>query len=138
MRGILVVDDYGHHPTEIIATLSAARNSSDRRIVAVFQPHRYTRTQALEEEFARAFYHADVTLVLPIYAAGEDAIAGVTAEKLAGLIKEYGHRDVTYAPDFPAALQLLRDKLQEGDLVITLGAGDVWRIGEELLGKRFA
>jgi len=137
-RGVLVVDDYGHHPTEIIATLSAARGSSDRRIVAVFQPHRYTRTRALEEEFARAFYHADVVVVLPIYAAGEDAIEGVTAEKLAGLIKKHGHRDVAYTPDFPAALSLLRERLQEGDLVLTLGAGDVWKIGEELLGDSIA
>jgi UDP-N-acetylmuramate--alanine ligase len=132
-RGVLVVDDYGHHPTEIIATLSAARNATDRRIVTVFQPHRFTRTHALEEELARAFYHADVVIVLPIYAAGEDAIPGVTAEKLAGLIKKHGHRDVTYAVDFPAALQALQQKLQEGDLLLTLGAGDVWKIGEEWL-----
>ncbi len=132
-RGVLVVDDYGHHPTEIIATLSAARNATNRRIVAVFQPHRYTRAHALEEEFARAFYHADVVIVLPIYAAGEDAIPGVTAEKLAGLIKKHGHRDVTYASGFPAAVQALQEKLQEGDLLLTLGAGDVWKIGEEWL-----
>lgn len=134
-QGVLVVDDYAHHPTEIIATLDAAHNASDRRIIAVFQPHRYTRTQALEEEFARAFYHADMVIVLPIYAAGEDAIPEVTAEKLAGLIKKHGHRDVTYAPDFPAAVQMLRTRLQEGDLLLTFGAGDVWKIGEEWLGN---
>ena len=134
IRGILVVDDYGHHPTEIAATLSAARGSSGRRIVALFQPHRYTRTRALEEEFARAFYDADVVIVLPIYAAGEDAIEGVSAEKLAALIKKHGHRDVTCAPDFAAAQRLLRQKLQEGDLLITLGAGDVWKAAEEFLG----
>jgi UDP-N-acetylmuramate--alanine ligase len=133
--GVLVVDDYGHHPTEIMATLSAARSSSERRIVAVFQPHRYTRTQALEEEFARAFNNADVVIVLPIYAAGEDPIAGVTAAKLADRIKKHGHRDVTYAPDFPAALQMLQEKLQASDLMLTLGAGDVWKIGEEWLGN---
>jgi UDP-N-acetylmuramate--alanine ligase len=137
-QGVLVVDDYGHHPTEIIATLSAARGASDRRIIAVFQPHRYTRTHALQEEFARAFYHADVVIVLPIYAAGEDAIPGVTAEKLADMIKKHGHRDVMYAPDFPAALQALQAKLQEGDLLLTLGAGDVWKIGEEWLGSSIA
>jgi UDP-N-acetylmuramate--alanine ligase len=134
-EGVLVVDDYGHHPTEIIATLSAARSSCQRRIVAVFQPHRYTRIQALEEEFARAFYHADVVIVLPIYAAGEDVIPGVTAEKLAGLIRKHGHRDANYVPDFSAALQVLREKLQAGDLLLTLGAGDVWKIGDEWLGK---
>ncbi len=136
--GVLVVDDYGHHPTEIIATLSAARNSCERRIVAVFQPHRYTRLRALEEEFARAFYHADSVIVLPIYAAGEDAIEGVNAERLAGLIKKHGHRDVTYAPGFPAALKSLHEKLQPGDLLLTLGAGDVWKVGEEFLADRIA
>lgn len=132
-QGILVVDDYGHHPTEILATLSAARASSDRRIVAVFQPHRYTRTQVLEEEFARAFYHADILLVLPIYAASEEPIPGITGERLAGQIKRYGHRDVNYAPDFSAAAKLLREKLQKGDLLITLGAGDVWKLADEFL-----
>ena len=130
---VLVVDDYGHHPTEIIATLSAARHACDRRIVAVFQPHRYTRTQALEEDFARAFYQADVLIVLPIYAASEEAIPGITAERLVEQIKKFGHRDVGYAADFPAAQQMLKDKLQNGDLLITLGAGDVWKIGEEFL-----
>jgi len=135
-NGILIVDDYGHHPTEIMATLSAARNACDRRIVAVFQPHRYTRTRALEEEFSRAFYHADALIVLPIYAASEDPIEGVSAERLVERIKKYGHRDVTYAASFPAALQALVQKLRAGDLLITLGAGDVWRIGEDLLQDR--
>jgi UDP-N-acetylmuramate--alanine ligase len=133
--GVLVVDDYGHHPTEIMATLSAARSSSDRRIVAVFQPHRYTRTQALGEEFALAFNDADLVIVLPIYAAGEDPIAGVTASALADRIKKHGHRDVTLAPDFPAALHILRERLQASDLLLTLGAGDVWKIGEQWLGN---
>ena len=130
---ILVVDDYGHHPTEIIATLSAARRACDRRIVAVFQPHRYTRTRALAEDFARAFYHADVLLVLPIYAASEEPIPGVTAEGLVDRIKKFGHRDVSYVPDFAGARQMLKDKLQDGDLLLTLGAGDVWKVGEEFL-----
>jgi UDP-N-acetylmuramate--alanine ligase len=130
---ILVIDDYGHHPTEIIATLSAARRACDRRIVTVFQPHRYTRTQALEEDFGRAFYHADVLLVLPIYAAGEEPIPGVKAEKLVDQIKKFGHRDVAYVSDFAQAQQVLKEKLQEGDLLLTLGAGDVWKIGEEFL-----
>ena len=137
-QGILVVDDYGHHPTEIIATLSAARRSSDRRIVAVFQPHRYTRTRALQEEFARAFYHADIVVVVPIYAAGEEPIPGVTAAGLAALIKKFGHRDVSCAADFPEALGMLRQKLQPGDLLITLGAGDIWKIGEEWLAASTA
>ncbi len=130
---ILVVDDYGHHPTEIIATLSAARHACDRRIVTVFQPHRYTRTQALEEDFARAFYHADVLIVLPIYAASEEPIPGITAERLVQQIEKFGHRDVSYVPDFEAAQQLLQVKLQAGDLLLTLGAGDIWKVGEEFL-----
>jgi UDP-N-acetylmuramate--alanine ligase len=130
---ILVVDDYGHHPTEIIATLSATRHATDRRIVTVFQPHRYTRMKALEDDFARAFYHADVLIVLPIYAASEEPIPGVTAERLVAQIKKFGHRDVSYAPDFNGALQLLKEKLQGGDVLLTLGAGDVWKIGEEFL-----
>lgn len=132
-QDILVVDDYGHHPTEIMATLSAARHACDRRIVTVFQPHRYTRTQALEEDFARAFYQADILIVLPIYAAGEEPIPGITAERLVEQITKFGHRDVRYAPDFAGALQILRGMLQGGDLLITLGAGDVWKIGEEFL-----
>ena len=130
---VLVIDDYGHHPTEIMATLSAARHACDRRIVTVFQPHRYTRTQALQEEFARTFYHADVLIVLPIYAASEEPIPGITAERLVEQIKKFGHRDVTYVPDFGGVQKLLRERLQAGDLLLTLGAGDVWKIGEELL-----
>jgi UDP-N-acetylmuramate--alanine ligase len=130
-KEVLVVDDYGHHPTEIIATLSAARHACARRIVTVFQPHRYTRTQALEEEFARAFYHADVLIVLPIYAASEEPIPGITAERLVEKIQKFGHRDARYAPDFAGAREQLRETLRKGDLLITLGAGDVWKIGEE-------
>jgi UDP-N-acetylmuramate--alanine ligase len=133
VRNILVVDDYGHHPTEIIATLRAARRSCNRRIVAVFQPHRYTRTQALKEEFAAAFSQADDVVVLPIYPAGEDPIPGITGEMLAGLIKNLGQCDAVFAPDFKAAAAVLKEKLRAGDLVITLGAGDVWKIGEQLL-----
>lgn len=131
--GILVVDDYAHHPTEIMATLGAARQATDRRIVAVFQPHRYTRVRALEEEFSRAFYHSDVLVVLPIYAAGEDPIEGITAERLIERIKQFGHRDVVYAENFKAAGEILKKRLAPGDLLITLGAGDVWKLGEELI-----
>jgi UDP-N-acetylmuramate--alanine ligase len=132
-QDILVVDDYGHHPTEIVATLSAARHACDRRIVTVFQPHRYTRTKALEEEFARAFNFTDVLIVLPIYAASEEPIPGITAENLVERIKKFGHRDVCFAPDFAGANWILKERLQDGDLLLTLGAGDVWKIGEEVL-----
>jgi UDP-N-acetylmuramate--alanine ligase len=123
-KDILVVDDYGHHPAEIAATLKAARNASNRRIVAVFQPHRYTRIQALEADFAQAFYDADLVLVTPIYAAGEKPIEGVTAERLVDRIREWGHQDACYAPDFPSIGQVLKERLRDGDLLLTLGAGD--------------
>jgi len=130
---VLVVDDYGHHPTEIIATLNAARHACKRRIVAVFQPHRYSRTQALAEEFSHAFDDADVLLTLPIYAAGEEVIPGIDSERLVERIQQCGHRDVCYVPDFNAALGILHDRVREGDLLLTLGAGDVWKIGETFL-----
>ncbi len=136
-QGVLVVDDYAHHPTEIMATLSAARQATDRRIVAVFQPHRYSRVRALEEEFSRSFYHADVLVVLPIYAASEDPIEGVSAQKLIERIKQFGHRDVAYVENFPAAKEILARRLRAGDLLITLGAGDIWKLGEELLQSGF-
>ncbi|MBP1623297.1 MAG: UDP-N-acetylmuramate--alanine ligase, partial [Acidobacteria bacterium] len=88
---------------------------------------------ALQEDFARAFYHADVLIVLPIYAASEEPIPGISAERLVDLIKSFGHRDVSYAPDFAAAQNMLKQTLQDGDLLLTLGAGDVWKIGEEFL-----
>ncbi len=132
-NGVLVIDDYGHHPTEIIATLSAVRQASSRRIVAVFQPHRYTRVQALEEDFAGAFHDADLLVVLPIYAAGEQPIDGVTAENLAARIKKLGHPNTVFAGDFSGASEILKDTLREGDLLLTLGAGDVWKVGEEYL-----
>jgi UDP-N-acetylmuramate--alanine ligase len=132
-RGVLVVDDYAHHPTEIVATLGAARQSCNRRIAAVFQPHRYTRVHVLEGEFSAAFRDADILVVLPIYAAGEEPIEGVTAERLAEQIRKAGHRDTTYVTSLAAAQEILKEKLCEGDLLVTLGAGDVWKVGEEFL-----
>ena len=132
-HNVLVVDDYGHHPTEIAATLSAARNACDRRIVTVFQPHRYSRTKALEEDFALAFNDADVVIVLPIYAASEEPLPGITAERLAAQIKTFGHRDVRYAPSFSEAHRILKETVQDGDLLLTLGAGDIWKVGDEFL-----
>jgi len=132
-NNILVVDDYGHHPTEIAATIQAARQACNRRIIAVFQPHRYTRVQALEKEFALSFHDADLVVVTPIYAAGEKEIPGVTAEKLADQINELGHCSAYYGPDFPRIGQILKENLLYGDLLLTLGAGDVWKVGEEFL-----
>jgi UDP-N-acetylmuramate--alanine ligase len=131
-NGILVVDDYGHHPTEIRATLSAAKTSG-RRVVTLFQPHRYTRTAALREEFARSFYDADVVLLSDIYAASEDPIEGVSAQALAEEIEKFGHRRARYVGGVEQGKQALLDVVQPGDLVLTLGAGNVWRAGEEFL-----
>jgi UDP-N-acetylmuramate--alanine ligase len=133
-KGITVVDDYGHHPTEIKATLSAARESwPDRRIAVVFQPHRYTRTRALFEEFTRAFYESDLLVVLPIYAAGEEKIDGVEGFSLFEEIQRHGHKNVVYAENFEAAISHLKTILASNDILLTLGAGDVWKVGEMLL-----
>lgn len=133
-KGILVMDDYGHHPTEIIATLNAIRESfRDKRLIVLFQPHRYSRTQGLFNEFTRAFYQSDVLLILPIYAASEEKIEGVDAETLCNGIKEHGHKDVNYAPGFNEALSMISKRLKENDLVLTLGAGDIYALGEKLL-----
>ena len=134
-RGVTVVDDYGHHPTEIKATLSAARiGAPNRRIVVLFQPHRYTRTNDLMDEFASAFNNADVLLVTDIYAASETPIDGVNAEVLTNRIKSYGHKNAEYIGALENGPQILGETVREGDLVITLGAGSVHRVGDQLLG----
>jgi UDP-N-acetylmuramate--alanine ligase len=133
-QGITVVDDYGHHPTEIKATLSAARiGAPNRRIVVLFQPHRYTRTADLMDEFASAFNNADVLLVSDIYAASENPIEGINAEVLTNRIKSYGHKSAEYLGGIEGSAEVLRDTVHEGDLVITLGAGTVTRVGDQLL-----
>ena len=132
--GILVVDDYGHHPTEIRATLDAVRDGwPNRRLVVAFQPHRYTRTRALFDEFQTAFHRADVLLLTDIYAANEQPIAGVNTPGLLAAIKEHGQRNIHYVPtvdELPAALQGM---LKEGDILLTLGAGNIVRAGEQFL-----
>jgi UDP-N-acetylmuramate--alanine ligase len=134
VRGISVVDDYGHHPTEILATLAAAKNGSGgRRTAVVFQPHRYSRTRELFDEFALAFNNADVLFVLDIYAASEQPIEGVTAEVLTENIKKYGHKHASYIGGIETAAEKVVPHLREGDLVITLGAGTVTRLSEEIL-----
>ncbi len=132
LDNILVVDDYGHHPTEIRATLAAAK-SSGRRLVALFQPHRYTRTAALRDDFARSFYDADVVLLTDIYAASEEPIEGITAQALAEDIERFGHRNVRYIGSVEQGAKAIDEIVQAGDLVLTLGAGSVWKAGEEFL-----
>jgi UDP-N-acetylmuramate--alanine ligase len=129
-RGVTVVDDYGHHPTEIRATLEAARASTRGKIHVVFQPHRYTRTQDLFDEFGGAFRDADTVVVLPIYAASEEPIPFVTAERLAERIQ--GPR-VAFAPDFAAAVAAVTQSAQPGDLILTLGAGSVSQLAPQIL-----
>ena len=129
-RGVTVVDDYGHHPTEIRATLAAARECGHGRVYVVFQPHRYTRTLDLLDEFGGAFADADSVIVLPIYAASEEPIPGVTAERLASRIQGPA---VHFAPEFAAAVQMVAAEVREGDLILTLGAGNVSQLAPQIL-----
>ena len=131
--GVTVVDDYGHHPTEIVATLAAARNFWGGRIVAVFQPHRYTRTRDLFDAFLTAFFAADVLVMTDIYAASEDPIPGVDAKGLFEEIGKRGMRERYFVPKKEEIAPELMRIVQPGDMVITLGAGDIYRSGEELL-----
>jgi UDP-N-acetylmuramate--alanine ligase len=131
--GVMVVSDYGHHPAEIRATLSAAREGFGRRIVVLFQPHRYTRTRDLFGDFLDAFDAADTLLVTDIYAAGEDPIEGVTGEVLYGALKRRGHLDVGYVPDHRGLVSAVQPLLRPGDLVVVLGAGSIHEVGDRLV-----
>jgi UDP-N-acetylmuramate--alanine ligase len=129
---IKLVDDYGHHPTEIRATLSALRSMWKGRIIVAFQPHRYSRTRALQEEFVRSFADADVLLVTEIYAASEERIDGVTGAALSECIRSAGHRRVIFAPTKEELVGRVAEIAVAGDMVVTLGAGDIYKVGEEL------
>ncbi len=131
--GVTVVDDYAHHPTEIRAALSAARRACRGKVVAVFQPHRYTRTRDQMDSFPPAFADADVLLVLPVYPAGEAPIEGIDSQKLAARIEASGHKCVVKVSDFGAALAEVRSRCSDGDILITLGAGDVYKVGTAFL-----
>lgn len=129
---ILVIDDYAHHPTEIIATLNAASESyPDRRIIGIFQPHLYSRTDDFKDEFARAFFNADVMIVTEIYPAREAPIPGVTGELIVELAVARGHRDVRYVPSKEAVLARLQQICEPNDVVLFMGAGDIWRTAHE-------
>jgi UDP-N-acetylmuramate--alanine ligase len=132
-KGILIIDDYGHHPAEIRATIGAIRDSWKRPLTVIFQPHRFTRTRDLFDEFLTAFEGADRLVLTEIYAAGEDPIPGATGEALYQAIKRKGHIDVDFVPDKNQIAAHLADKLQRGDIALTLGAGDIYRIGETLV-----
>lgn len=129
---ILIIDDYGHHPKEIEATLRAAKSGWQRRVIAIFQPHRFTRVRDLADDFHRCFYQADKLIITDIYPAGESPIEGVHAKNLYEGILRHGHRDVTYIPDKEDIASALASIIQPGDMVITLGAGDIWKTGDKL------
>ena len=136
--GAKVLDDYGHHPAEIEATLAAVREGFGSRTLVVFQPHRYSRTQALLEEFGRAFVLADRVVVTDIYPAGEAPIPGLDGSVVAETLVRHGHPDVTYEPELDAIPGRLREWIQPGDIVLTLGAGDVWKVGQKLVQPKAA
>lgn len=131
---LLVIDDYGHHPTEVKATLAAARAAyPDRRLIAAFQPHRFSRTRDLHREFKDAFDDADVLALTDVYAASEEPIPGINGELIYNDVKEAGHRDVHYIKDKNEISAFLQKNIQDGDVVITLGAGDIYKIGEKFI-----
>jgi UDP-N-acetylmuramate--alanine ligase len=141
VNGVTVMDDYGHHPTEIRATLEAARLRGARRIWAIFQPHRYTRTKFLMDDFARCFDGCERVYVMDIYPASEPPIPGITSQRLIERMREMGFDRARYAPSAQAVIQEVLTETQPGDLILTIGAGNVWKVGEVLaveLRKRTA
>ncbi|MFH1861339.1 MAG: UDP-N-acetylmuramate--L-alanine ligase [bacterium] len=133
--GVMVVDDYAHHPTEIRATLAAAKQGWNRRVIAVFQPHLYTRTRDFAVDFGASFKDADVILVTKVYGAREEPIPGVTGELIVGAARGFGHQQVYYVPEREEIVPTLLQFVQSGDIVITLGAGDVWKIAKEIVQR---
>jgi UDP-N-acetylmuramate--alanine ligase len=134
-RGVTVVDDYGHHPTEVRATLAAARLCRFGRIHVIFQPHRYTRTQHLLDEFARSFHQADAVYLMDIYAASEPPIAGVSSEVLVERLQDFGHRGARYCGSMESAVAAVVEAAAPGDVIVTMGAGSVWQAGEKILAR---
>jgi UDP-N-acetylmuramate--alanine ligase len=135
--GVMFIDDYGHHPEEIRVTLRALREAwPDRRLVVLFQPHRYSRTVQLGDAFHTAFYDSDVLFLAPIYAAGEEPIEGVSSKEIGEGVREHGHKFCEVVNDLNEAARRISMEIQAGDLVLTLGAGDVWKAGKSLLDQR--
>lgn len=131
--GVWIVDDYAHHPTEIAATLKAAKETKPERLICVFQPHRYSRTQLLHDEFGKAFAAADLLVLTDIYAAGEAPIAGISGETILNEVRRQSGQDVIYLPSREKIASYLKEEVKEGDLIITMGAGDIYKTGEELV-----
>ncbi len=132
-KEILVVDDYAHHPTETSATLAGIRAGWKRRLIAVFQPHLYSRTRDFYQEFGRSFLNSDVFICTDVYPAREEPINGVSGEMIANVAKKFGHKNVVYVPDKKNIPAILNDLKQENDIIITMGAGDIWKFGEEFV-----
>jgi len=130
---VMVVDDYGHHPTEIDVTLDGIRRGWNRRLVAVFQPHLYSRTRDFYAEFGRSFLNSDVFICTDVYPAREKPIEGVTGELIANAAKNYGHKNVYYEPDKTKIPELLKSIYKKDDIIITMGAGDIWKYGEKFV-----
>ena len=132
---IMVVDDYAHHPTEIKATLAGVKAGWRRRVICVFQPHLYSRTRDFYDEFGRSFFNADVLVLTDVYPAREEPIQGVNGELIVNAAKELGHKQVHYVPDKKALPKFLMEIKQPGDIIITMGAGDIWKFGEEFIAQ---
>jgi UDP-N-acetylmuramate--alanine ligase len=135
VNGITVYDDYAHHPTECRATLAGTKAGWRRRVVCVFQPHLYTRTRDFYEEFGKSFLLSDVLIVTDVYPAREEAIQGISGELIVNAAKRFGHKDAQYVPDKKQIPDHLTSIVKSGDIVITMGAGDIWKFGEEFLKK---
>ena len=135
--GVMVIDDYGHHPTEIMVVLTTLRESwPDRRLIVIFQPHRYSRTYDLLDKFVLSFNNADIAFVAPIYEAGENPIEGISNETVARGIHEHGHRDVRSYGKNEDILSRILETVHPGDILLTLGAGDIFKVGENFLNYR--
>ncbi len=135
MDGVTVIDDYAHHPTEIRASLAGAKAGWRRRVVCVFQPHLYSRTRDFYEEFGRSFFDADVLVLTDVYPAREEPIQGVSGDLIAQAAKDFGHRQVHYVQNKAEIPAFLKRIMQPGDIIITMGAGDIWKYGEQFIGQ---
>jgi UDP-N-acetylmuramate--alanine ligase len=133
LDGVWIIDDYAHHPTEITTTLLAARQTEPKRLICIFQPHRYSRTQFLREEFGRAFTPTDILIITDVYAAGEQPIPGITGEVLKEEVERQTSMQVIYIPDKDKIARYLSEIVEQGDLVMTMGAGNIYLVGEELV-----
>jgi UDP-N-acetylmuramate--alanine ligase len=133
LQGLTIVDDYAHHPTEIKVTLAGVKAGWRRRVICVFQPHLYSRTRDFYEEFGRSFFNADILVLTDVYPAREEPIQGVSGEMIAKAARDVGHKQVIYEPDKKNVPGLLMKIKQEGDIIITMGAGDIWRFGEQFI-----